>query len=90
MYSDKYKIKGKVDEVLIFDDNTMAPLDYKFAEFNDILYSTYKTQMLMYSLMIEELYNCKVNKAYLVYTRSRNMVKEIEINKKDLDKLKKI
>lgn len=89
LYSDKYKIKGKVDEVLIFDDNTMAPLDYKFAEFNDILYSTYKTQMLMYSLMIEELYNCKVNKAYLVYTRSRNMVKEIEINKKDLDKLKK-
>ncbi len=75
LYSDKYKIKGKVDEVLIFDDNTMAPLDYKFAEFNDILYSTYKTQMLMYSLMIEELYNCKVNKAYLVYTRSRNMVK---------------
>ena len=67
----------------------MAPLDYKFAEFNYILYSTYKTQMLMYSLMIEELYNCKVNKAYLVYTRSRNMVKEIEINKKDLDKLKK-
>ena len=89
LYSDKQKIKGKVDEVLIFDDNTMAPLDYKFAEFNDILYSTYKTQMLMYSLMIEELYNCKVNKAYLVYTRSRNMVKEIEINKKDLDKLKK-
>ena len=35
----------------------MAPLDYKFAQFNDILYSTYKTQMLMYSLMIEELYN---------------------------------
>ena len=68
LYSDKYKIKGKVDEVLIFDDNTMAPLDYKFAEFNDILYSTYKTQMLMYSLMIEELYNCKVNKAYLVYS----------------------
>ena len=34
LYSDKYKIKGKVDEVLIFDDNTMAPLDYKFAEFN--------------------------------------------------------
>lgn len=89
LYSEKYKIKGKVDEILIFDDNTMAALDYKFAEFNDVLYSTYKTQILMYSLMIGELYNCKVNKGYLVYTRSKNLVKEIDINKKDLDKLRK-
>lgn len=88
LYSEKYKIKGKVDEVLILSDNTMAALDYKFAQFDDIIYSTYKTQILMYSIMISEMYGCEVNKGYLVYCRSKNLIKEIEIKENDLKKLK--
>ena len=72
LYSKKYKIKGIVDEVLTLNDNTMAPLDYKFAKFDEVLYKTYKEQMLMYALMIEEMYDCKVEKCFLVYTRSSN------------------
>ena len=89
LYSEKYKIKGIVDEVLILSDNTMAPLDYKFAKFDDVLYKTYKNQMLMYSIMIEEMYNCKVNKCFLVYTRSSNLIKEFNVEEKELKKLKK-
>ena len=39
--------------------------------------------------MIREMYDCEVNKSFLVYTRSNNLVKEVEVNIKDLDKLKK-
>lgn len=89
LYSKTFRIKGIVDEVVTLEDGSMAALDYKFAQFDEVIYKTYKTQMLLYSLMIKEMYNCEVNKAFLVYTRSRNLLKEIEVNVKDLDKLKK-
>lgn len=89
LYSKKYKIKGIVDEVLTLEDGTMSALDYKFAKYDEKIYKTYKNQILMYSIMIQEMYDAKVTKGFLVYTRSANLVKEIEINSKDLDKLKK-
>lgn len=89
LYSKKFKIKGIVDEVVTLEDGSKAPLDYKFATFDEVVYKTYKTQMLLYSLMIEEMYNCEVKKAFLVYTRSRNLVKEIDVDLKDIKKLEK-
>lgn len=89
LYSEKYCINGIVDEVLTLTDGTMAPLDYKFAEYDEIVYSTYKMQILMYSLMISEMYGAKVNKGYLVYCRSRNKLVEVEITEEDISKLKK-
>ncbi|MDI9475401.1 MAG: CRISPR-associated protein Cas4, partial [Bacillota bacterium] len=56
LVSNRLKTRGKVDEVLTLEDGTMAPLDYKFAEYDDIVYSTYLTQVVMYGLMIEEIY----------------------------------
>jgi len=89
LYSNEYKIKGKVDEVLTLKGGTMAPLDYKFAEYEDVVYSTYKTQLVMYALMIGETYGCKVEKGYIVYCRSDNFIKEIDITENDIEKLKK-
>ena len=89
LYSKKFKIKGIVDEVVILKDGSMAALDYKFAKYDEVVYKTYRTQMLLYSLMIKEMYNCEVNKSFLVYTRSSNLVKEIEIDEKSLGNLKK-
>ena len=43
----------------------------------------------MYALMIEEMYDCKVEKCFLVYTRSSNLVKEFSVEEKDISKLKK-
>ncbi|SHH48984.1 CRISPR-associated protein Cas4 [Tepidibacter thalassicus] len=88
LISEKLGIKGIVDEVLTLEDKTMAPLDYKFAEYNDKIYDTYKTQIIMYALMIEEMYGSIVNKGYLVYCRNGHIVKEIEIMDKSKDKLK--
>ena len=52
------------------------------------IFSTYKTQLIMYSLMIEDNFNKEVKKGYIVYTRSKNHVEEIEINHEDKNKLK--
>lgn len=80
LISEKYKLKGKVDEVNFLKDGTVAPLDYKFAEYKDIIFKTYKTQMIMYAIMIEEMFEKPVNSAYIVYCRGGNELVKIDIN----------
>lgn len=80
-------LRGVVDEVLVLEDDSMAPLDYKFAEFKEILFQTYKTQACCYALLIEENFQKPVNKGFLVFTRSNNKLFEIEINMEDKGKV---
>ncbi|WP_273319720.1 CRISPR-associated protein Cas4 [Vallitalea guaymasensis] len=87
LVSNLYKIRGKVDEILILEDNTMAPLDYKFAVYNDKIYDTYRTQIIMYGLMIKEVYDVDVTRGYLIYCRSNNKIVELPITEKDERKL---
>jgi CRISPR-associated exonuclease Cas4 len=87
-------LRGKVDEVLLLHDGTMAPLDYKFAEYKDRVFDTYRQQLICYAILIEENFEKKVNKGFLVYVRSKNKLVEIEITDKDktlvIDSVKKI
>ncbi len=82
-------LRGEMDEVLELNDNTMAPLDYKFAMFKDRIYETYKTQLFCYSWLIEDNYQKKVNKAFLVYTRSNYKLIEIPVKEEDKARVKK-
>lgn len=88
-YSEKLQIHGKIDEVLILEDGTIAILDYKYAEYKDKIFNTYKTQLLMYSLLAEEKLKKPSNKGFLVYTRSKNHIEEIVFQKKDREELEK-
>ncbi|NJN34992.1 MAG: CRISPR-associated protein Cas4 [Saprospiraceae bacterium] len=72
-------LRGRVDEVLLLGNGKMSPLDYKFAEFKDTIYTTYETQLYCYAWLIEDNFGCKVEKGYLVYTRSKNKVVEVAI-----------
>jgi len=81
-------IRGKMDEILTLQDHTMAPLDYKFAEYKDKIYDTYKTQLFCYAWLIEENFGVKVHKGFLVYTRSRNKVVEVLITDVDKEQVK--
>ncbi len=87
LISEKYRIKGIVDEILTLEDGTMSPLDYKFAVYDERIFQTYLTQIVLYSLMIEEQFDKKVEKGYLVYCRNGNTVKEIEITEKEKNKV---
>lgn len=83
LISKKYSLKGIVDEIYLLDDGTYAPLDYKFAEYKEKDFETYKTQMILYSLIIEDIYKIKVNRFFLVYIRSKNLIKEVQIADKE-------
>ena len=90
LYSEKYSIHGKVDEILFLDNGTAIPLDYKYAEYKDKIFSTYRNQIIMYSMMIEDIYNVKSNKGYIVYTRSKNHIEEIEIKLEEKEEIMEI
>lgn len=83
-------IKGIVDEILFLEDGTAAPLEYKFAEYKEKIFKTYKNQLILQALLIRENYNIEVNRAYICFTRSNNLVKEIDIKPSDFDKSLKI
>jgi CRISPR-associated exonuclease Cas4 len=83
MSSKRFGIHGIVDEVLTLSDGTMAPLDYKYAEYKDVVYRTHKYQSVFYGLLIKENYGKKVNNGFICYTRSSNLLKEVPICEKD-------
>jgi CRISPR-associated exonuclease Cas4 len=82
-------LRGIIDEVLTFEDGTMAPLDYKFAEYKERVYETYLTQLKCYAWLIEENFNKEVKKGYLVYTRSKNLLVEVPLGGEILNDVKR-
>jgi CRISPR-associated exonuclease Cas4 len=76
-------LRGRIDEVLWLSNGTMAPLDYKFALWKDKVYETYLTQLFCYAWLIEDNFARKVDKGYLVYTRSKHKLVEINIAESD-------
>lgn len=82
--SSAYNIHGIVDEILFLNDNTAAPLDYKFAKYKGKIFKTYKTQSILYGLLIKDNYNIDVRKGYIVYTRSNHHLEEIIFTEKDI------
>lgn len=81
-------LRGEVDEVLLLNDGTAAPLDYKFARWEERLYDTYRTQLICYAWLIEEHFQRQVTRGYIVYTRSSNYLLEVPITPEDLAKVK--
>lgn len=72
----EYGIRGIVDEIIFLDDGSAAPLDYKYAEYKNKIFETYRYQLVFYARLIRENYNVPVNKGFIVYTRSKNKLIE--------------
>jgi len=87
VYLTTENLRGRVDEVLFLNDNTMAPLDYKFAKYSDVVYNTYKTQIVCYAILIEKNYNKPVNKGFIIYVRSKNKLVKVDVNNEDKTKI---
>ncbi len=83
-------LRGEIDEVLELKNGTMSPLDFKFAVYKDRVYDTYRTQLYCYAVLIEQNYDKKVEKGFLVYTRSKNKLIEIEINEENKLQVKSV
>ncbi len=82
-------LRGEVDEVLWLEDGSIAPLDYKYAKYEDKIYSTYKTQLYCYAWLIRSNFGIAVTRGYLVYTRSRNRLVEVSVDEKSVAAVEK-
>jgi CRISPR-associated exonuclease Cas4 len=83
-------LRGEIDEILEFSDGTLAPLDYKFAEYRDWVFQTHKYQSALYALLIMENYGKDVTRGYVCYIRSKNFLKEIQFCNADFKKAKSL
>lgn len=81
-------LRGEVDEVLWLSDGSMAPLDYKFARYEGVLYETYRTQLACYAWLIETNFERPVHRGFLVYTRSKNHLLEVPIGQQEKDRVR--
>lgn len=88
--SPKHKIRGVVDEILSLSDGTMAPLEYKFAEYRPYIFKTHRTQLTLEALLIQENYEKPVKKGFLVYVRSKNFLREVVFKPSDFDNATRI
>ena len=87
LVSERYCLRGRIDEVLFFEDGTAAPLDYKFARDPGVIYRTLRFQSAIYALLIQEHFQCSVTKGFVVYTRSNNAVRTIEFTPADFQQV---
>ena len=88
--SSRYHVRGILDEVLWLNDGSLAPLEYKFAEYKERLFQTYKMQLILQAMLITDNYQKPVNKGFLVFVRSRNYLLSIEIEEKDFQQAETI
>jgi CRISPR-associated exonuclease Cas4 len=78
MASPALGVRGSVDEVLTLADGTMAPFDYKFAEYPGHVYENQKMQSALYGLLIQETFGVPVRKGFLCYIRSKHRVIDLD------------
>lgn len=76
-------VRGVIDEILHLSDGTLAPLDYKYAEYNDYTFDTHRVQSTLYAILIMENYQKPVNKGFICYTKNGNKIKELIYNDRD-------
>jgi len=81
-------LRGQVDEVLQLEDGSYAPLDYKFSVFDKMVHKPTLLQMYCYAWLIQEKFDGPVNKAFIVYTRSKNRVETIPVLQKHIDEVR--
>lgn len=88
--SPKIRVRGIVDEVLTFVDESMAPLDYKYAEYKEYLFETHKVQSVLYAMLIKEVYQKPVNKGYICYVKDGVKLKELVYKETDFEYAKEV
>jgi len=69
LISEKYHLRGVVDEVVTLADGSLAPIDYKYALYPQFVYRSHKTQLLSYCLLVEDVFQKPVHCGFIFYIR---------------------
>jgi len=86
LYSEKYDLIGKVD-LIGKKNNELYPIECKRGKARE--YQNLKLQLLLEAICMEEMFQLKINKAYLYFFQS-NRRKKINFTKKDKEDAKKL
>ncbi len=73
-------VRGVVDEVLTLDDGTLAPLDYKYTPYREQAFQTHQMQVVLYGLLVREVYQKPVNRGYVAYIRNGSKLVTVPID----------
>ncbi len=82
------RLRGIVDEVLWLKDGTMAPLDYKYTEVRDTVFKTHEAQIVMYAMLIREVYQQPVTRGFVAYVRDGSQLSEVPITEEGIAKIR--
>jgi CRISPR-associated exonuclease Cas4 len=82
------RLRGVVDEVLWLKDGSMAPLDYKYTESRETAFKTHETQILLYAMLIREVYQTSVNRGYVAYVRDGSQLLEVPVTDESIERMK--
>jgi len=88
--SPRYHIRGLLDEVLWLEDGSLAPMEFKFAVYRERLFKTYKMQLTLQAVLIEDNYQQPVQRGFLVFVRSKNYLLTVPIGDADRRQAQKI
>jgi CRISPR-associated exonuclease Cas4 len=88
--SPRHHIRGLLDEVLWLKDGSLAPMEFKFAVYHERLFKTYKMQLTLQALLIEDNYQQPVQRGFLVFVRSKNYLLTVPIGDNERQQAKKI
>ncbi len=73
-------LSARVDEVLTLRDGTLAPFDYKYAEYKHRTFRNHRIQLALYGLLLKKLRNREVRTGFICYTRSRYRVVAVPLD----------
>jgi CRISPR-associated exonuclease Cas4 len=82
------RLRGIVDEVLWLKDETMAPLDYKYTETRENVFKTHETQIVMYAMLIREVYQQPVTRGFVAYVRDGSQLLEVPVTEESMAKVR--
>ncbi|NHV99471.1 MAG: CRISPR-associated protein Cas4 [Thaumarchaeota archaeon] len=73
MESQRLKMRGKIDYIIVTKFNEYVPAEIKWAEASQSVKRDHALQMATYSLLIEENFNTVVKRGAVYYLRSKNI-----------------
>lgn len=79
--SEALSLAGNLD-ALILTEKEVLPLDVKFSKFGSISYA-WKMQLTAYSLLAEENFGKRVERAFIYIVSEKEMLKEVKISAED-------
>lgn len=84
------RLRGIVDEVLWLKDGSLAPLDYKYTESRETVFKTHETQIVLYAMLIQEIYRQPVTRGYLAYIRDGSQLLEVAVTEEAMTRTRSL